>query len=230
MKTAMKTEVKERPILFSTPMVRKILSGEKTQTRRIIKPQPIKVIDWRIMDMGLTPYKLAKPPKEMPQAIVKEIMQCPYGKPGDRLWVRETWNQAYKKDLDTREKIYHYIYKADYFDRPLDGVVIHGKTDKSEFKTMADLHVWKSPRFMPRDASRITLEITDVRVERLQDISEKDALAEGCTCTFLQPGLAADEMECATEEFARLWDSINGKKHSWEDNPWVWAITFKRLD
>jgi hypothetical protein len=186
----------ERPILMSAPMVRAILDGRKTQTRRIVKPQ-------LIAQKGSLVTKAA------------EIWQlfgwaCPYGSHGDRIWVKETWRVASVCDNVPiehirGEKAYAGIrYIAD---NPTD---LSGKTRPSIF--------------MPRWASRITLEITEVRVQRLQDICKNDVIAEGT------PGF---ELEKTSEDEARacyreLWKSINGKG-SWEKNPWVWVLTFKRL-
>lgn len=192
---------KERPILFSAQMVRAILDGRKTQTRRVINPQPIWVADPSV------PFKTT-------DADPKGIINCPYGKTGDRLWVRETF--CYHDDLAM------YLYKAD---------------DVTCCK-------WKPSIHMPRWASRITLEIVSVRVERLQDISEKDAIAEGISKVPFRPcegwpicdgymvgkddgvtGLAAK----ASTAYKKLWESINGPG-SWDLNPWVWVVEFRRIN
>lgn len=178
--------MKERPILFSAPMVRAILEGRKTQTRRVIKPQPESHLD----------------PDSVKGAWESGFIdvKCPYGQPGDRLWVRETF--AWLPDgLNADQNHGRYHYRAD-----------------------GDLAVkWQPSIHMPRIASRITLRIKDVRVERLQDISDADALAEGVdqTNTSIR-GYAA-------ERFKRLWSSINGAD-SWHSNPWVWVIEFKKVE
>jgi len=147
--------------------------------------------------------------------------QCSFGKPGDRLWVRETWAR-YQNDPDIEglKDYFPVIYKASY-------------EDPDDFEGP-----WKPSIHMPRAASRLTLEITEVRVERLQDISTEDSIAEGLIKLpasgryVLQKGeqyagLASNDPR---EVFARLWDSINAKKHPWDSNPWVWVISFRRVE
>jgi hypothetical protein len=192
--------VKERPILFSGPMVRAILDGSKTQTRRI-----------------------AKEFNEMPSldGILKRFPNqegCPYGTPGDRLWVRETFAQGVEGCPGGIS------YRADHFDPKGDGPAHPMK--------------WRPSIFMPRASSRILLEITDVRVQRLQEISDEDARAEGIKELALQadePGAwwtAAPDRRFHSRTprgaFLRLWREIHGDG-SWDANPWVWAITFRRL-
>lgn len=200
--------MKERPILFSGPMVRAILEWHKTQTRRVMKPQ-------LLQPDGARHKKL-----EVPNVL----KLCPYGKPGDRLWVRETWL--------ARGGGAAALYRADYEDVEAAGLGgLYGG--------------WKPSIFMPRWASRITLEVVNVRVERVQDITEADAIAEGVTCEergekcsgFRPPGnTSIDPEECPScidgyiPIYQRLWDSINSKRgFGWETNPWVWVIKFKRL-
>jgi hypothetical protein len=154
---------KERGILFSAPMVRAILEGRKTQTRRVVKNQ-----------------------------VRRDGYTCPYGKPGDVLWVRETW---------CGDRFNGVGYRA----------------------TDAQSGPWKPSIFMPRWASRITLEITDVQVERVHDINECDIVAEGIPFPT-DRYVSYEELLAA---FRDLWDSINGKTYPWASNPWVWALTFK---
>jgi hypothetical protein len=183
----------ERPILFSAPMVRALLDGSKTQTRRVVKPTP----EW-IGQSGVLSYRGRV---GLPHAL------CPYGQPGDRLWVRET-----HMDLGAC-----YLYRAD-------------AAAEQERAIVAPRQPWRPAIHMPRAASRITLEITGVRVERLQDISEDDALAEGCSSTAIVHEDGEDYTgHYASEEYQDLWESINGPG-SWEANPWVWVVEFKRLD
>ena len=165
----------ERPILFNGPMVRAILDGRKTMTRRIVKAGTRD--DWNA---------------------------CPYGVIGDRLWVRETWRCFGGREYEYQQHQPSIIYRAD------DGPT-HNEGG------------WRPSIFMPRWASRITLEITGVRVERLQDISEADAEAEGCTGDH-----RADRDSDAAQEFRSLWNQINGKRASWDSNPWVWVVEFRR--
>jgi len=195
--------MKERPILFSGAMIRAILAGQKTQTRRAAKPV-------KHPDLG-NPYD--------PGALVSELQHvigraCPYGKPGDRLWVRETWStHACFDHLPPGEcpKSIHYW---------ADGEIKTGKRRPS-------IH-------MPRWASRILLEIVSVRVERLQSISEADAEAEGCAaepCDHKRQ--SCEDAGCcgptAVGAYRCLWDSINGEG-SWAANPWVWVVEFKRIE
>jgi hypothetical protein len=181
--------MKERPILFSAPMVRAILEGRKTQTRRIVKPQPdgIRAKFHHFDFVG--------------QAVFTDgsYVQCPYGKPGDRLWVRESFSRS---PLGV-------LYRADFV-----------KTARAS--RWGDR--WRPSIHMPRVASRILLEITDVRVERLNEITEKDASAEGVSAdVFL------GDTPTAIVPFCMLWESIHGPG-SWEKNPWVWVIEFKIIE
>lgn len=198
--------MRERPILFSAPMVRAILAGQKTQTRRVVMPQPqhpqfgsrrMLALD----DEGIDLYLHGGP--LLPRAI-----RCPYGKPGDRLWVRETWNQF--------EGWKGYFYAADAH---LFGI---GEFDDPDHIPEDELR-WKPSIHMPRAASRITLEVTGVRVDRLQDISRGDAMAEGCPFPNMADG------DDPRQWFADLWSQINGPE-AWQANPWVWVVEFKRLE
>ena len=204
--TSKKEQLKERPIIFSVPMVKAILDGHKTQTRRVVRP-PMEIL---ANGMLVRPDGYGGRFGPYP---------CPYGRTCDRLWVRETW--VWNPELDrlceckTPE---HCYYRA-------DGEICAQLEDPEGFTG------WKSPRFMPRWASRITLEITNVRVERLQDISEEDSVAEGSRLPVCELPKSCQQ-GCFSErtQFSRIWDSINGKKHPWESNPWVWVIEFKPLN
>lgn len=197
--------MKERPILFSGAMVRALLAGTKTQTRRVVKPQPEAMHDgepyWFIGGYRAWTYRPAPP---IPLRAGGAPVLCPYGQPGDRLWVRETFARI---DGQTRPWI-ETDYKATYThgDRLGDSLGIRKK--------------WSPSIHMPRDASRITLEITGLRMERLQDISEADAIAEG---VYTDPACPA------YDAYAQLWDEINGSG-SWAKNPWVWVIDFRRIE
>jgi len=219
--------MKERPILFSAPMVRAILQGQKTQTRRVVKPQPS---DEFLPRVGVyAPTLIDRDGEVFPGAERfgasddSEDYPCPYGQPGDRLWVRETC-------LIWKSKEGHLVYSDDgptYQDDPeYDACMADGKILKAGGKTgywqvVPSIH-------MPRWASRITLEITGVRVERLNNISESDAIAEGVDAITM-----ADVPRQATwnrrHDFKQLWDPINAKKHPWSSNPWVWVIEFRRV-
>jgi len=211
--------MKERPILFSTLMVKSILTGQKTQTRRVIKPQPIcEKFSAFIGGYDNIP-KLARfwiPDKSGNNNPLIEDIKCPYDQ---NLWVRETWQHTKCLNLHPSDENYGYIYKASD----------NGKEFESNFEEWR----WKPSIFMPKDACRIRLEIADVRVERLQDISEDDAKAEG----IVQNNIPHEgwywlehvySTNSAVLAFERLWDSINFKRAPWESNPWTWVITFKK--
>lgn len=187
----------ERPILMSAPNVRAILDGRKSQTRRAMTSQPDK--DGKVT-IG-TSRGIAYVINERSGGILTRI-PCPYGIPGNTLWVRETFSD-------------------DWHDR---GEPVHYRADGDLPIEMFDAGVrWRSPIHMPRSASRITLEITDIRVQRLHEITEEDAKAEGVSEVFkygMPDGRARD---C----FRALWDSINGKRVPWEGNPFVWVISFR---
>lgn len=243
---------KERPILFSGEMVRAILEGRKTQTRRIVKPQPIKfppeVTNARWLDDGYTePGFYAYGEGDKP-AIGYWRKDCPHGQPGDRLWVRETW-QPYWDDSDLYMAI---RYKADgLFLKPKNLDEHQGHAFAGMFEGWAEDQIegpWKPLLYMPRWASRILLEITDVRVERVQDIGEADAEAEGAQVVCGECGepfcVEANAMgycwrpDCKGSEdfsyehgFKFLWNSINEKRgFGYEANPWVWVVEFKRVE
>jgi hypothetical protein len=209
--------MRERPILFSAPMIRALLDGRKTQTRRIAK----------LNDAGRV--KLPGSPKNWHPDDPNAAMACPYGQPGDRLWVRETF---YCDDFEyphgPRERL-----KSELYYRATD-CLADGRTLPG-FALESFVPPWRPSIHMPRWASRITLEITDVRVERLNAISEADAIAEGL---IYRPAIEAWSASSSDawptfrdprRSFAGLWESINGQG-SWDANPWVWAITFRRID
>jgi hypothetical protein len=194
--------MKERPILFSGPMVRAILEGRKTQTRRVVGPKwNANVVDARIFTPGIGVFGCDA------SVGYGDRVQCPYGVPGDRMWVRETW--APHDDLAASSKDVGMIYyRAD---------------DENYYSTDGR---WRPSIHMPRWASRITLEITDVRVQRLQEIDYLDAMAEGIP---EHGGNSSDGAWRITDKFRELWESINAKRCPWSSNPWVWAITFKSV-
>jgi hypothetical protein len=187
-------EMTERPILFSTPMVKAILDGRKTMTRRVVK----------VNSSGRVQFKH----KQWHIEDENSILGCPYGITGDHLWVRETFVDTY----DLGDYPGHPIYKATYL------------KDLSGFNPPPETWdiAWKPSIFMPRCASRITLEITNVRVERLHEITEEDAEKEGVSFTQYTNANARFH-------FMELWDSINGNKYPWNSNPWVWVIEFRKV-
>jgi hypothetical protein len=204
------TTTKERPIIFSGPMVKAILEGRKTMTRRVINPQP------RCNQFGSrAPYDLECPLTGNVfgwgfQDDNDNFWKFPYGRVGTRLWVREAWRecgsqmQAEGPPIIWRSS--EVVFKAD---DPTDGP-------------------WRSPIHMPRLASRLTLEITGVRVERLHQITEADVLAEGIGPEHLEKNrkfFHKDDVAGVT--FGEFWNAINGKRHPWSSNPWVWVLSFK---
>lgn len=251
------TSTKERPILFSAPMVRAILEGRKTQTRRICKAQPPADALWG--SNGAEWMWL-----EDRDDVADRAIRCPYGVVGDRLWVREThqalWAEDTAPDLDFAESAGNgWVVRYPATDGLID---IHDETKCGE-----TTGPWCRPSIhMPRWASRIALEVTGVRVERLNDISEADALAEGIEPSLSPPGFSvmvedggcfwqhadnprgvpavgdeamgqrvvhvqptpAKALTTAKERFTGLWLSINGAG-SWAANPWVWVIEFKTV-
>lgn len=264
--THAQTKIKERPILFSGPMVCAILEGRKTQTRRVVKGM---ALDWLAPDL-FTPEFVADPDNSL----------CPYGKPGDKDWKtglipQDGWYNV--DDLTDQPEIpvylrrfqdggeWHITWGWDESDDPEAIEMDGGPTTETirwkrpgdrlwvretwanlnaDFPTVDPYFVyradssdhgpvtWKPSIHMPRAASRILLEITDVRVERLQDISEDDARAEGIEmwpdgnfkAYTKQPG----KFTYARDSFRTLWESINGPE-SWEANPWVWVVNFKTV-
>lgn len=186
--------MKERPILFSAPMVRAILAGTKTQTRRAVKSTGMYAIDASIHGEEVARRELA--------ALAT---RCPYGQAGDQLWVRETFAQ--------HQQFADVAYRADGEEfEDSDGFSWEPK--------------WKPSIHMPRNISRIDLEIIGVRVERLQDISEADCAKEGAP--FSYSGFAPEDAPDWRGWYRDLWESINGPG-SWDQNPWVWVIEFRRV-
>ncbi len=229
--------MKERPILFSAPMIRAILDGRKTQTRRVVKPQPpsahrfagFTVSSTHTDDEGKAVWASSDV-----SALLKDAhrVRCPYGAAGDRLWVREAWNGPFftedealdVDDLSLFDVPERCAYKADGGTTPeyIDA------DDNLVCKWCPSIH-------MPRWASRILLEVTDVRVERLQEISEADARAEGASYHdgrgVGHSGWRHDYGDVhanARSAYARLWKHIHGPG-SWDANPWVWVVEFRRV-
>lgn len=201
--------MRELPILFNAPMVRAIQDGTKTQTRRVLKlPHGY----WETSPNGLVPIPVG----------------CPYGQAGDRLWVREAFAELQGTGIEHRQPpdfaLQRYAYAAD------------SRPGSASDEARKDYGIrWKPSIHMPRAASRISLEVTGVRVERLQAISEADARAEGAR---FHDGLGIGHSgwrhddgavhDAARSAFARLWESLHGAG-SWAVNPWVWVISFRRV-
>lgn len=210
--------MKERPILFKAPMVQAILSGQKTQTRRVIKPQPQMVANRTIEPWSGNALDLQR-------LLEKSGKHCPYGQPGDRLWVREKFQSILAPGVEFGDA--NWKTGAGY-------AIGYPATDGIQECIDEDDNITarcKPPIHMPRWASRILLEVVGVRVERLQDISEADAIAEGVTQTN-DPNYFSIDGKClglnARESYANLWESINGTG-SIDDNPWVWVVEFKKI-
>lgn len=219
----------EHPILFSGPMVRAISEGRKTQTRRVMRPQPLSETDslrppvfgsgiWWAASSRQVNGGVEYTPLGSDQ---QHKWRCPYGNPGDLLWVRETWAKRYKDAERYPED--GIMYRAD------GGCIVQPQ--------------WKPSIHMPRWASRLTLRITDVRVQRLQEITEGDCEAEGVDLQdwgglAYQGSTWTDERNETFDKnkaafgmrgsFAALWDSINAERAPWPSNPWVWALTFEK--
>ena len=193
--------MKERPIIFNTELVKAILAGQKTQSRRVIKPQPVLGRHWKhgwVVD---------------PAEVDIPIAFCPYGIPGDSLWVREIF----------------YIWQAAYLGHPEQRPIAYA--EETERMNREPEGTWKKRPsiFMPRWASRITLEITGVCVEQLQDISEEDAAAEGVNPIIAGSGHLKEHWHRAA--FGVLWDDLNAKRGlGWDTNPWVWRIEFRQAE
>lgn len=208
---------KEIPILFSTPMVLAKLEGRKTMTRRVVKG---KALQWLEQD-GFTPEFVADPENGL----------CPYGKPGDWLYTRETWQHTDCINLNREDENAGYIYKA----------LENGGDWESNIGEWA----WKPSIHLPKNGSRIWDEVVSVRIERLHDITEADAVAEGIlkheelgrmrykdymadASGYGHPNIDYPTVGLAKTSFATLWEKINGKE-SWDANPWVWVVEFKVL-
>lgn len=230
------TKTKERPILFNGEMVRAILDGRKTQTRRVMKDQP--PVD--IYYPGYPQFNAER--KEWTFAIEPQIStwngvvttsrRCPYGQPGDRLWVRETW-AALRMEFDLEsgycdgweETTPDYVkkYRDDnsnhlFLDPPRYDIAYLDCYDNGADNVEERGFRWRPSIHMPRWASRIDLLVKDVRVERVQDISWEDAVSEGIP--DIDP----------INDFHYLWDSINAKRgFGWDMNPWVWVVEFERI-
>jgi len=194
-----------KPILFSTPMVKAILDGRKTQTRRVIKDKDIiNRFDIDVDGKPIAYIDQATGDSYPPTAIAKYQV-------GDILWVRETWS---------KDENGEYVYRTNY-----------GTTEDDSFPP--SMFKWKPSIHMPREAARIFLRVTNVRVERLQEITPKDAWEEGCRIGNFFPWekhIPELQQQCRDILFKSLWDGLNAKRgYGWDINPWVWVYEFERV-
>lgn len=232
--------MKERGILFSASMVRALLAGTKTQTRRVVKPQPDVAQAGRVGDTGLCGR--FTPDDEKFGRLAKSIA-CPYGVPGDRLWVREAFRFPSTLDMHSPAAVGDKALDAGY-SAPWCPTYFEADTSfRGEWRGFVTPPAEAVPgrlragMHMPRWASRITLEVMGVRVERLQDISEADCWAEGIEAIdgmfdqeihAMAKRIPGKGFEDAVPTYACLWESINGPD-SWTANCWVWVVEFRRL-
>ncbi|HFT3337686.1 hypothetical protein [Klebsiella pneumoniae] len=245
--------MKERGMIFNAEMVRAILDGRKTQTRRVMNVQPesnqfgLLHITSSTKRSDIGKYHWAES-NATGNHVRSKLFSCPLGSVGDRIWVRETWAILGNEDgccIDWEEKICKgdersaaRIYRASCEQKP-NNYGLWSIPDDADWKPYTKDYqyegAWRPSIHMPRWASRILLEITDVRVERLNAISEEDARAEGIidggclNCGEPEPCGCANPEPDATDAFAYLWQSIYGQEN-WNANPWVWVIEFKRVE
>lgn len=234
--------MKEHPILMSAPMALATLALRKSQTRRVVNPQP--TLDYHYTAWE-TPesysWTTCDPLNVKYPATQRHVVRCPYGQPGDRLWVREScfhwgrwWKDGFTKSGRQRWRFRKEGPGAVVFDR--SHAQVADKTTARE-----TCMFWRRPSIhMPRWASRMTLEITEVRVQRLQSLSEVDAIAEGIERLGEFPNITpwrnyavrqpagARNFSTPLRSYVSLWEAIHGPG-SWEANPWVWAVSFKLL-
>lgn len=221
--------IRERPILFSAPMIRALLAGTKTQTRRVV------TVPWHKSTRAL-PYSPAWEDEDGELLACDEYgdyhkaVDCmaPYGHPGDRLWVRETWAPQPGREASIDLPEYDgggnpdaVCYRADECRK--------GESPEWPEGLTHGVKKWRPSIFMPRWGSRILLEVTNVRIERLRVISEEDAKAEGVDPDFGNAHTYASRDY--RRSYEKLWDQINGKRDgcAWADNPWVWRVAFRGL-
>lgn len=212
--------MKEHPILFSGPMVRAILEGRKTQTRRVVKPQPTPYGEDSPFALATQKQHIGKP--WMPVGgVFQENWQCPFGAVGDRLWVRETWCC---RDLWDGLKPSELGKQTSTFQIALDY-----KANNKRVWSRGNQGKWRPSIHMPRWASRLTLEITAVRVERLQEISEDDAVKEGAPEQRHPYNGSTTPASYRWHGFRELWSKIHSPE-LWAANPWVWVIEFRKVE
>lgn len=215
--------MKEKPIPFDGRVVRAILAGQKTQTRQVVKPQPV----GKLYSVNGGPEWAYPDPRDPDVPDWDRVIRCPYGDVGNRLWVQEVWNA-----VNTRGVFWDEMKSLERPGQCWATVLYRALEEQSE-----DRYTGRYVRSnsMPRALSRISLEITAVRVERVQDITEEDARAEGMKVVeshLWRPLGSKEPMQPYTgrQRFSALWDAINeARGYSWESNPWVWVVEFKRV-
>jgi len=232
--------MKERPIIFSGPMVRAILEGRKTQTRRVVKrTEGNNVVEFRPIGDGR--FEVFEDRySDGVISSVRRFYRCPYGAPGHRLWVRETWQMVDQDgEADASDSLRHRLgttapFRGCQGERKITWRAVYRADGEATHPEYGPI-VWRPSIHMPRWASRLTLEVKAVRVERLQEISEADAVAEGIE--DLGDGVGKIEREKSVAYstihglYVELWNSINAKRgYGWEANPWVWVIEFRRIE
>lgn len=243
--------MKTTPILFSGPMVRAIMDGRKTMTRRVMNPQPDESFAAYYNENGSLKSRRSDgwswKPKNMGGRVLdisngEALKYSPYGNAGDRLAVKETWCLAPRERWEQWPEAEAFPARVwdGTMDRPHTQSIwnsVHNVIYKADgdYKSSDGASCWTSSVTMPKWASRITLEIVSVKVERLQDISEGDASREGVERIDLGPfEIEGNPVHPHTstykESFRELWDQINGKKHPWVSEPWVWVVEFKRVE
>lgn len=201
-----------KPIFF-TENIDTIIAGKKTQTRRVIKPQPMFALKKKLNGNW---YQWSDSPK------ADDIRDSEWGlrhdpryHPGDILWVRETWCKYVPEHVIDNV----YAYKAD--------ATPDSEEARQQYVKAGYPYKWRSPRYMPREAARLFLRVTDVRIERLHDISAADALAEGMAGKYIIGSSLCPEIE----KYRELWDHLNAKRgYGWDINPWVWVYEFERCE
>lgn len=230
--------VAEKPIIFSAPMVQALFAGRKTQTRRVIKPRFGDSV-FELYNDVLCETEPPTPPVDLGNGTtrhkVRQFVKCkPKYNVGDILWVRETW---------CTDRTFSYLYRADAEIFPNGDAYIAIKHEVDGNPYVAHINIdsgaWKPSIHMPREAARLFLRVIDVRVERVQEITEADAIAEGCA------GVECDHLGCYACEscmntgwleppqvgFSELWNNLNAKRgYGWDANPWVWVYSFELIE
>lgn len=227
--------MKERGILMSGPMVRAILDGRKTKTRRVVTPAPIRLTDIPGDDEAAWSWNEKV---ETVESGFRDRMNtlCPYGQPGDRLWVRETWGMSFADVSSDRPHVVGGTWGSPARPGRKPCVVFRADGDDVPDESPNETARWSPSIHMPRWASRLSLEITEVRVERVQEITPADCEAEGLTkrgywwdvgANWEGDGMADDPVEA----YRALWDSLNKSRgFGWDANPFVWVIAFRVLE